>query len=96
MPTPVAQRRVTTFAKNLLGGGAEGIAVNLLRRLPRETFAQDLVPVSVWRPFSDQLPDDVALTDIGRGGSVARAVIPLAHHIRTPPTRRAHLSVGQH
>lgn len=82
MPTPVAQRRVTTFAKNLLGGGAERIAVNLLQGLPREKFIQDLVLVSAWGPYLDQLPDDVVLTDLARGSSVSRAIVPLADHLR--------------
>ena len=82
MPIPVARRRVTTFAKNLLGGGAERIAVNLLQGLPREKFTQDLVLVSAWGPYLDQLPDDVVLTDLARGGSVSRAIVPLAQHLR--------------
>ena len=47
----MAQKHVTTFAKNLLGGGAERIVVNLLQGLPREKFEQDLVLVSAWGPI---------------------------------------------
>lgn len=76
------QKRVTTFAKNLLGGGAERVTVNLLEGLPRDNFVQDVVLVSAWGPFLDKIPKDVMLTDLGRGGSVSRAIVPLARHLR--------------
>ena len=46
-----AKLKVTTFVKNLLGGGAERVAVNLLEGLPRDTFTQELVMVDAWGPF---------------------------------------------
>lgn len=73
---------VTTFVKNLLGGGAERVAVNLLQGLPQERFTQELVMVSAWGPFLAQVPPHVQQTDLGRGHHVAAAVPQLVRYLR--------------
>ena len=73
---------VTTFVKNLLGGGAERVAVNLLQGLPQDVFTQELVMVSAWGPFLEAVPAHVEQTDLGCGGNVAAAVPPLVRYLR--------------
>lgn len=73
---------VTTFVKNLLGGGAERVAVNLLQGLPQNVFDQELVLVGAWGPFLEQVPAHVKQLDLKRGHNVAAAVLPLVRYLR--------------
>jgi glycosyltransferase involved in cell wall biosynthesis len=79
---------VTTFVKNLLGGGAERVAVNLLQSLPQELFTQELVMVDAWGTFLDQVPDHVTQIDLGQSGgtkgqgNVSGAIAPLTRYLR--------------
>ena len=73
---------VTTFVKNLLGGGAERVAVNLLQGLPRDVFTQELVMVDAWGPFLEQVPEDVQQTNLALGKNVANAIPPLIKYLR--------------
>ena len=77
-----AKLKVTTFVKNLLGGGAERVAVNLLEGLPRDTFTQELVMVDAWGPFLEQVPADVKQTNLGLGNNVLKAVPQLVRYLR--------------
>ena len=79
---PTDKLTVTTFVKNLLGGGAERVAVNLLRGLPREVFVQELVIVDAWGPFLEQVPEDVKQTNLALGNNVAKAVPQLVRYLR--------------
>ena len=73
---------VTTFVKNLLGGGAERVAVNLLQGLPRNVFTQELVIVDAWGPYLEQVPEDVRQTDLALGNYVHKSVPPLVRYLR--------------
>lgn len=79
---------MTTFVKNLLGGGAERVAVNLLQGLPQDVFDQELVTVSAWGPFLEHVPEHVVLTDLARGGgvknqgNVSASIWPLVRYLR--------------
>ncbi len=73
---------VTTFVKNLLGGGAERVAVNLLQGLPRDVFTQELVMVDAWGPFLEQVPEDVKQTNLALGHNVSSAIVPLVQYLR--------------
>jgi glycosyltransferase involved in cell wall biosynthesis len=88
------RRRVTMFSKNLLGGGAERVAVNLLKALPREVFDLELVLVEAWGAFLDHVPDDVPLTDLAKGKTVSKAIVPLARYLqkRRPDVLLSHLA----
>ena len=77
-----AKLKVTTFVKNLLGGGAERVAVNLLEGLPRDTFTQELVMVDAWGPYLEQVPEDVRQTDLALGNCVHKSVPPLVRYLR--------------
>lgn len=91
---PLQRRRVTMFSKNLLGGGAERVAVNLLQALPREAFDLELVLVEAWGAFLDRVPGDVPLTDLGKGKNVSKAILPLATYLKThqPDVLISHLA----
>jgi glycosyltransferase involved in cell wall biosynthesis len=82
-----SKKHIATFVKNLLGGGAERIAVNLTQGLPRDRFTQDLVLAEKYGPFTNEIPEDVVVTDLGKSGRVFDAIVPLARHLRrTRPT----------
>lgn len=85
---------IMTFVKDLRGGGAERIAVNVLQGLSNEGFAQQLVLVEAQGPFLKQLPKNVRLINLAKGGRVARAIIPLALQLRRqrPDVLVAHLA----
>ena len=85
---------VTTFVKNLLGGGAERVAVNLLQGLPRDVFAQELVMVDAWGPFLEQVPEDVTQTNLALGNNVMNAVPQLIRYLqrRKPDVLVSHLA----
>ncbi len=85
---------VTTFVKNLLGGGAERVAVNLLQGLPRDVFTQELVMVDAWGPFLEQVPEDVKQINLALGHNVARAVPQLVRYLqrRKPDVLISHLA----
>lgn len=82
------------FSKNLLGGGAERVAVNLLQALPRELFDLELVLVEAWGAFLDRVPSDVPLTDLAKGKAVSKAIVPLARHLQKhrPDVLLSHLA----
>ncbi len=73
---------VTTLVKNLLGGGAERVAVNLLQGLPRDVFTQELVLVDAWGPFLEQVPEDIRQLNLECGLNVAKAVPKLVRYLR--------------
>lgn len=79
---------VTTFVKNLLGGGAERVAVNLLQGLPQDVFQQELITVSAWGPFLDHVPEHVTKIDLGlsggakKQGNVSASIWPLVRYLR--------------
>ena len=84
----MAQIVVTTFVKNLLGGGAERVAVNLLQGLPQDVFTQELVMVEAWGTFLEQVPEHVKRIDLGSSGgtkeqgNVTAAIAPLVRYLR--------------
>lgn len=79
---------VTTFVKNLLGGGAERVAVNLLQSLPQELFTQELVMVDAWGKFLEQVPEHVKQINLEQNGgakgqgNVSGAIPPLMRYLR--------------
>jgi glycosyltransferase involved in cell wall biosynthesis len=73
---------VTTFVKNLLGGGAERVAVNLLQGLPQDLFTQELVMVDAWGPFLEQVPPHVKQTNLALGDNVTGAISHLVRYLR--------------
>lgn len=92
--------RVTTFVKNLLGGGAERVAVNVMQGLPQAEFEQELVLVSGWGPFMAQIPAHVKVTDLDlkggakNQGNTSKSLLPLAAYLRKnkPDVLLAHLA----
>ncbi len=85
---------VTTFVKNLLGGGAERVAVNLLQGLPEHLFTQELVMVDAWGPYLDQVPAHVKQVDLAQGHNVTKAIPQLVRylHRRKPDVLISHLA----
>ncbi|MBE9028702.1 glycosyltransferase [filamentous cyanobacterium LEGE 11480] len=85
-------KRVAFFLPNLHGGGAERVAVNLLKGLSEHELALDLVLAKSEGPYLQEVPPTVRIIDLAQTG-VMRAVSPLAKYLRQsqPDVLIAHL-----
>jgi glycosyltransferase involved in cell wall biosynthesis len=82
-PSP---RRLLMVLPSLAGGGAERVAVTLLRGLPRERFEPTLALFHREGPYLEEVPADVPTVDLGGGGSEFGAIARLSRLIeRTRP-----------
>lgn len=57
--------RVLFFIHSLAGGGAERVMCHLLKHLDRSRFTAALVVMDKSGPYLSQLPDDIAVYDLG-------------------------------
>ena len=74
--------RIAFFLPNLAGGGAERVALNLLKgMLARDEILLDLVVADTDGPYLDQVPDRVRLVNLGTG-RVTKAIPALARYLR--------------
>lgn len=73
--------RVACFVPSLRGGGAERVALNLLRAFSDRGLAADLVVCAAEGPYLSQIPPNVRLVDLNVSG-VARAIPRLARYLR--------------
>jgi glycosyltransferase involved in cell wall biosynthesis len=75
-------KRIAFFLPNLHGGGAERVAVNLLKGLLADPeLALDLVLARAEGPYLKEVPSAVRIIDLAETG-VMRAVLPLAKYLR--------------
>lgn len=73
--------RIAFFLPSLHGGGAERVAVNLLKGMLARDVPLDLVLASAEGPYLEQVPKQVRLVNLA-AGRVINAVLPLAHYLR--------------
>jgi len=69
---------------SLAGGGAERVAVNLMRKLDRSRFSPSLAVFEKKGPYFADLPDDVVVYDLRKKSKLdwPRAILRLAHILR--------------
>ena len=79
-------RRLAFVLPNMGGGGAERVALTLMRAFVARGFAVDLVLVEATGELLDQVPREVTVVDLG-AGRYARALLPLVRYLRR---RRPH------
>jgi glycosyltransferase involved in cell wall biosynthesis len=75
------QRRIAFILPNLGGGGAERVALTLMRAFVAREFAVDLVLVQATGELLEQLPPEVQVIDLG-ARRYARALLPLVRYLR--------------
>lgn len=86
-------RRIAFFLPNLYGGGAERVAINLLKGLLDQELSLDLVLAKAEGPYLKEVPSSVRVIDLDETG-VMRAVLPLAKYLQQyqPYALIAHLA----
>ena len=82
----MSECRIAFFLPTLAGGGAERVALNLLKGMLERDLLLDLVLADAEGPYLDQVPKEVRLIDLGTG-RVTKAIPALAKYLReTKPT----------
>ncbi|BAZ25063.1 glycosyl transferase, group 1 family protein [Kalymmatonema gypsitolerans NIES-4073] len=74
-------RRIAFFIPNLHGGGAERVAVNLLKGMLEKDIPLDLVLASAEGPYLNQVPEQVRVVNLA-AGRVLNAMLPLSNYLR--------------
>jgi glycosyltransferase involved in cell wall biosynthesis len=77
----MSERRIAFFLPTLAGGGAERVALNLLKGMLEREIHLDLVLADATGPYLDQVPDGVRLIDLGTG-RVTKAIPALAKYLK--------------
>jgi glycosyltransferase involved in cell wall biosynthesis len=77
----MSERRIAFFLPTLAGGGAERVALNLLKGMVERDILLDLVLADATGPYLDQVPAGVRLIDLGTG-RVTRAIPALAKYLK--------------
>ncbi|MBA3922658.1 MAG: glycosyltransferase, partial [Nostocaceae cyanobacterium] len=86
-------KRIAFFLPNLDGGGAERVAVNLLKGMSEKDVFLDLVLANAQGPYLNQVPKRVQLINL-KAGRVINSLVPLSHylHKNQPDALFSHLS----
>ncbi len=77
----MSERRIAFFLPTLAGGGAERVALNLLKGMLERDVLLDLVLADATGPYLDQVPAGVRLIDLGTG-RVTKAIPALAKYLK--------------
>jgi glycosyltransferase involved in cell wall biosynthesis len=77
----MSQQRIAFFLPNLAGGGAERVALNLLKGMLERDVSLDLVVADTEGPYLEQVPAGVRLVNLGTG-RVTRAIPALARYLK--------------
>jgi glycosyltransferase involved in cell wall biosynthesis len=82
----MSEQRIAFFLPTLAGGGAERVALNLLKGMLERDISLDLVLADANGPYLEQVPKGVRLVNLGTG-RVTRAIPALARYLKdTKPT----------
>ncbi len=86
-------KRIAFFLPNLDGGGAERVAVNLLKGMSEKNIFLDLVLANAQGPYLNQVPKQVRLINLA-AGRVINSLVPLSHYLQQnrPDSLLSHLS----
>ncbi len=78
--------RIAFFLPSLYGGGAERVAVQLLKGMSGRNVPLDLVLATAEGPYLDQVPKQVRVVNLA-AGRVVKAVLPLSDYLRQEKPR---------
>lgn len=86
-------QRLAFFLPNLHGGGAERIAINLLKSMSEKDIPLDLVLAEAEGPYLQQVPQQVNVVNLA-AGRVLKAILPLSRYLQqnTPAALLSHLN----
>jgi glycosyltransferase involved in cell wall biosynthesis len=73
--------RIAFFIPSLHGGGAERMAVNLLKGMSERDIPLDLVLASAEGPYLDEVPKQVRIVNLAKG-RVLKAILPLSRYLQ--------------
>ncbi|MEB3295659.1 MAG: glycosyltransferase [Synechococcales bacterium] len=73
--------RIAVFIPTLNGGGAERVAVNMLKGLIHRNIQADLVVGTAQGPYLNQVPSAARLVDL-QAGRVIKSILPLARYLK--------------
>ncbi len=77
----MSERRIAFFLPTLAGGGAERVALNLLKGMLERDISLDLVLANAEGPYLEQVPDRVRIVNLGTSG-VIKAIPALAKYLK--------------
>lgn len=86
-------RKIAFFLPNLYGGGAERVAINLLKGMVKTNISLDLVLAEADGPYLNHVPDKVQVINF-KANRVIKAILPLSNYLRTnqPSILVSHMS----
>lgn len=88
-------KRIAFFLPNLHGGGAQRVAINLLKGMSEKDIPLDLdlVLAEAEGPYLNQVPDRVRIVNLATG-RVLKAILPLSSYLRKnrPSALLSHLN----
>lgn len=84
---------IAFFLPNLYGGGAERVAINLLKGMAEKDVPLDLVLADAEGPYLELVPKSVRMINLG-AGRVLKAMLPLSRYLREnrPTALLSHLN----
>jgi glycosyltransferase involved in cell wall biosynthesis len=77
----MSERRIAFFLPTLAGGGAERVALNLLKGMSERDVLLDFILADATGPYLDQVPKGVRLIDLGTG-RVTKSIPALAKYLK--------------
>jgi glycosyltransferase involved in cell wall biosynthesis len=77
----MSERRIATFLPSLAGGGAERVALNLLKGMIERDIPVDLVVADLQGEYSGQVPKEVRIFNLAKS-RVTRAIPALARYLK--------------
>jgi glycosyltransferase involved in cell wall biosynthesis len=77
----MTKKPIAFFIPNLYGGGAEKVVINLLKDMSQLNLPLDLVVASAEGPYLEQIPKNVHLVNLAKGG-VLKSVLPLSRYLK--------------
>ena len=77
----IHNKRISFFLPSLDGGGAERVAVNLLKGMSAKDVPLDLVLATAKGPYLSQVPKQVRVVNLA-AGRLVKAILPLSYYLR--------------
>lgn len=81
MNQEISSQRIAFFIPNLHGGGAERVAINLLKGMSAKNVPLDLVLTAAEGPYLTQVPEQVRIVNLTTR-RVVKAILPLSRYLQ--------------
>ncbi len=77
----IVKKHIAFFIPTLNGGGAERVAINLLKEMLKHDVSLDLVLASAKGPYLEQVPKEVRIVNL-EAGRVLKSILPLSRYLQ--------------